>query len=92
MKVYSKYHCLLLRWAKFLNKKTILDLDDAPSRTNSPITLKNVEFMMENVFAVTVGSQALFNYAQQFSQNVHLIPSSIFLKYYQPNQQKKTVR
>ena len=42
---------------------------------------------MQHVSAVVVGSQALFDYAKQFSQNVHLIPSSIYLKYYQPAQE-----
>lgn len=84
-KTYSRWHCLLLRFARLMNKKTIFDLDDAPSRTNHPVTLRNVEFMMRRVSAVTVGSNALFEYARQFSDNVHLIPSSINLKHYQPS-------
>ena len=83
-KSYSRWHCQLLRVAKLLNKKTILDLDDAPSRTNNTVTLRNVEFMMRNVSAVTVGSKFLLNYASQFSSCVKLVPSSIYLKYYQP--------
>jgi glycosyltransferase involved in cell wall biosynthesis len=78
----------LLRWAKLLGKKTVLDLDDAPSRTNNPITLKNVEYMMRHVSAVTVGSRALFDYASRYSDSVYLVPSSIRLEYYQP--QKRT--
>lgn len=83
-KSYSRWHCLLMRWANVLGKKTLLDLDDAPSRINHPVTLRNVEFMMRNVSAVTVGSRVLYDYASNFSQNVQLIPSSIRLKYYQP--------
>jgi glycosyltransferase involved in cell wall biosynthesis len=81
-KTYSRWHCLLLHWAKWLGKKTLLDLDDAPSRTNNPVTLRNVEFMMRNVTAVSVGSRVLSEYAAQFSDQVHLIPSSIRLKHY----------
>ncbi len=83
-KTYSRWHVLLERWARLLGQKTILDLDDAPSRNNSPVTLRNVAKMMRNVTAVTVGSKALKEYAEQYSGNVHLIPSSIRLKYYSP--------
>lgn len=81
-KTYSRWHVLLERWARLLGKKTILDLDDAPSRNNNPVTLRNVEKMMRNVTAVTIGSKALKKYAEQYSGNVYLIPSSIRLKYY----------
>jgi glycosyltransferase involved in cell wall biosynthesis len=40
--------------------------------------------MMRNASAVTVGSRALLQYAGQYSSHVHLIPSSINLKYYRP--------
>ena len=90
-KVYSRWHCLCLRWANRLEKTTILDLDDAPSRVNHPVTLKNVEYMMCHVSAVTVGSQALFDYASQFSDHVHLIPSSITLEHYQPDQKVRAI-
>jgi glycosyltransferase involved in cell wall biosynthesis len=88
-KTYSRWHCLILRFALLLKKKTILDLDDAPSKTNNKTTLRNVEFMIKNVSAVTVGSQALYDYAFQFSEKIKLIPSSINLKYYQPIERKK---
>ncbi len=87
-KTYSRWHVLLDRLARLLGKKTILDLDDAPSRTNHPVTLHNVEFMMQNVSAITVGSKVLFDYTSQYSDSVHLIPSSIRLKYYQPMEKK----
>ena len=83
-KTYSRWHCLLLRQAKLLGRKTILDLDDAPSRNNNPSTLRNVEFMMRNASFVTVGSTALYDYASQYSRKVHLIPSSIRLEQYNP--------
>lgn len=87
-KVYSQYHYFLLLWAHCLKKTTILDLDDAPSRTQNSKTLRNVERMMSLASAVTVGSQALLDYTCQFTKNVHLVPSNIYLKYYQPDQRK----
>lgn len=87
-KTYSRWHCLLLRWASLLNKTTLLDLDDAPSRTNSPVTLRNVEYMMRRVSIVTVGSRFLQDYASQFSKDVRLIPSSIRLSNYHPIDKK----
>lgn len=83
-KTYSQYHYWLLRWAKLLKKRTIVDLDDAPSRTQNPKTLRNIQNMMNQASAVAVGSRALAEYANQFTKNVCLIPSSICLKYYQP--------
>lgn len=88
-KSYARWHCLLLRLANLLGKTTILDLDDAPSRTNHPVTLRNVEFMMRHASAVTVGSRVLLNYASRYSENVHLVPSCISLKYYQPGERRK---
>ncbi len=85
-KTYSRWHRLLMQWANFLSKTTLLDLDDAPSRLNHPTTLRTVEAMMHMASAVTVGSQALFRYASKFSQNVQLIPSSIALQHYQPTE------
>lgn len=82
-KTYSRWHCLLLRVATFCRKKTILDLDDSPSRTNNAVTMKNVEYMMQHVSTVVVGSAVLAEYARQYQGNVNLIPSSIYLKYYQ---------
>lgn len=76
-KTYSRYHRWLMALANRLGKKTILDLDDAPSRTQNPVTLRNVEAMMKNAFAVTVGSENLLAYARPFQSNSHLIPSSI---------------
>ena len=85
-KVYSRYHYFLLCWANFLKKTTIIDLDDAPSRTQNPKTLQNIERIMRSASVVTVGSRALFDYASQFSDSVRLVPSSIYLKYYQPDE------
>ncbi len=81
-KTYSRYHRWLMAYANFLGKKTYLDLDDAPSKVNSPVTLNNVEAMMRMADGVFVGNQNLFDYARQHQSNVYLIPSAINLKYY----------
>jgi len=91
-KSYSRWHCLLLRWAKLAGKNSVIDLDDAPSRSDNPTTLKNVEFMMRNVTTVTVGSGFLYDYASQYSDNVHLIPSCIRLKYYRPLKSRENTK
>ncbi len=88
-KTYSRYHRWLMVLANLLGKKTYLDLDDAPSRVNSPATLKNVEAMMHMAEGVFVGNQNLFDYAGQHQSNVHLIPSGIKLNNYQA---RKSIR
>ncbi|MCP3954882.1 MAG: glycosyltransferase family 4 protein, partial [Desulfobacterales bacterium] len=88
-KTYSRYHRWLMAYANFLGKKTYLDLDDAPSRVNSLVTLKNVEAMMRMADGVFVGNQNLLDYAGQHQSNVHLIPSGIRLSNYQLNKKAK---
>lgn len=83
-KTYGRWHVRLQRLATFLGKTTILDLDDAPSRSNDPVTLTNVTRMLKSVSVVTVGSKALQTYADEYSNNVHLLPSAIRLESYQP--------
>lgn len=91
-KTYGRWHAKLQNWAKFLGKTTILDIDDAPSRTNDPATLRNVIAMMKSASAVTVGSKALKTYAEKYSNRVSLLPSSIHLKYYQPLKKSRVKR
>ena len=81
-KTYSRYHRWLMVLAIMLKKKSYLDIDDAPSKTQSPGTLKNIESMMQMADGIFAGSQKLFDYAKQYQANVHLIPSGINLKYY----------
>ena len=83
-KTYGRWHLMLQRLATFLGKTTIFDLDDAPSRSNDPVTLRNVTRMLKSVSVVTVGSKALQTYADEYSNNVHLLPSAIRLESYQP--------
>ena len=81
-KTYSRYHILLARWARFLGKKIYLDIDDAPSRTQSPVTLKNFRTLATLCNSVFAGSQALVDYVRPFQPKVYLIPSGINLKNY----------
>jgi glycosyltransferase involved in cell wall biosynthesis len=81
-----------MSWAKLAGKKTVIDLDDAPSRTNNSVTLKNVEYMLRNVSVVTVGSRALFDYATGYSDNVYLIPSCVRLKYYRSLENRENAK
>ncbi|MFC1775869.1 glycosyltransferase family 4 protein [Pseudomonadota bacterium] len=87
-KTYSRYHRWLMMLANAIGKLTYLDLDDAPSRTQSPRTLKNVESMMHMADGVFVGNQNLFDYAKQHQPNVYLIPSGINLKHYHVSEKK----
>jgi glycosyltransferase involved in cell wall biosynthesis len=78
----SKWHVRLMAIANALGKKTLYDLDDAPSRINSPITLQNARKMMSNASAVIVGSQALLDYVRKYQPNSFLLPTSIKLENY----------
>ncbi|XCN74208.1 MAG: glycosyltransferase [Candidatus Electrothrix aestuarii] len=90
----SKWHVILMKLANRLGKKTLFDLDDFPSKVNSPITLYNAGRMMMQASAVMAGSPALVEYAQQYNSNAVLLPTSVQLKHYTPlkkSTSKKTV-
>ena len=72
--------------ARLLGKRTYLDLDDAPSRTRSPVTIHNIESMMRMADGVFVGNRNLFKYAEKQQSAVYLIPSAINLQFYKPNE------
>lgn len=72
-KRYSRWENPLRQLATFLGKITILDLDDAPSRTQNAVTLRNARRMIQNVSGVTVGSRNLLDYARQCQDNAFLI-------------------
>lgn len=80
----SRWHVRLMEIANCLGKKTLYDLDDIPSRTNSPVTLRNSGKMMAHASAVVVGSQALLEYAREYQSNSFLLPTSIKLENYVP--------
>ncbi len=80
----SKWHVRLMAIANALGKKTLYDLDDVPSRINSPITLQNASKMMTLSSAVIVGSQALLDYSREYQPNSFFLPTSIKLENYVP--------
>ncbi|MDX8396596.1 MAG: glycosyltransferase family 4 protein [Mariprofundaceae bacterium] len=82
-KTYSSYHRWLMKLAKMMGKRCYIDIDDAPSKINAPKTLKNFESMASMANGAFAGSQNLFDYCKRHQVNTHLIPSSIYLKYYQ---------
>ncbi len=81
-KTYSKYHLILLKLTKTLSKKCYVDIDDAPSRTMSEITLKYFREMSAQANGVFAGSQELVKLASQFQSNTFLIPSSLLVEAY----------
>lgn len=87
----SKIDLKLNILARLLGKKTIFDIDDAPAGVslNREVKKQTVK-MMKNCSAVIVGSHKLKDFAQNFNSHVYLIPSSINLNYYNPNQSKKS--
>lgn len=82
-KTYNKYHVKLNKWAKFLNKLTILDIDDAPSFDNSEVTLYNFKSMVSCSSAIFAGSSNLQKLTSQWNTNSYLIPSSLRMDFYQ---------
>ena len=89
-KTYSRYHRWLMGLARIMGKQTYLDLDDAPSKTHSPRTLRNVESMMRMADGVFVGNRNLFDLVKKHQSKVHLIPSGINLKHYHAAEEKPT--
>jgi len=85
-KVYSRYHRWLMILAKAMGKLCYLDIDDAPSKTNAPHTIRNFEAMVAMAHGVFAGSQHLHDYCKQHQTNTWLTPSSIYLKYYRMKQ------
>jgi glycosyltransferase involved in cell wall biosynthesis len=89
-KTYSRYHRWLMAFAKALGKKTYLDIDDAPSRINSPITLANFFAMCRMANGVFAGSRNLVELTQSHQPKSYLIPSSIKLENYSPIERKES--
>jgi len=81
-KVYSRYHRWLMALARFMGRLCYVDIDDAPSKTNAPKTLRNFESMVSIADGVFAGSQHLYDYCSRHQKHTYLIPSSIYLKYY----------
>jgi glycosyltransferase involved in cell wall biosynthesis len=84
-KVFSRWHLMLLRLATLLGRKTVVDLDDWPARTNDPRTLGVTSSMISRASCVTVGGRTLEAYARQHQESVVHVPSSIRTASYQPS-------
>lgn len=89
-KNYSKWHVSLMTMANRLCKKTLFDIDDAPSSVNSPVTLRNAGKMMTRASAVVVGSPALLDYAREYQPNSFFLPTSVKLENYVPAEKVET--
>jgi len=87
-KTYSRYHRWLMAFAQMMGKRCYMDIDDAPSKTNAPKTLRNFESMLAMSDGVFAGSQHLLNYCKKHQLKTYLIPSSIYLKNYARVEQK----
>ena len=75
----NKYFFLVLVFMKiFFQRKLVLDLDDAVY-LHSPLKTK-ILARLANV--VVVGSHSLYEWAQKYNRNVHLIPTSVSVSAY----------
>ena len=86
-KTFSRYHLLLLIYARLIGKKVFVDIDDAPSRTNKKRTLKNFSYMVKYSSKVFCGSDNLVAYVNSIKKNkAILVPTSIKIENYQPRE------
>jgi len=84
-KHYTFIDVYLNRFLRWVGKKTIFDIDDAPFGTaGRERTERQVCMMMQLSSGVTAASHALAEYAKEFSERVYVVPTSIRLEYYEP--------
>ena len=83
-KQYGRYDIMLARMARWLGKTVYFDIDDAPSRNASPVSIANARRMMRLCDGVLVGSRKLERLALEETDNVTLVPSSVRLASYKP--------
>jgi len=89
-KRYTGIDLKLNKLARFMGKKTIFDIDDAPGGVSLNSTAEEIAIqMMKYSSAVIVGSYKLLDFAKKFNRFTYLIPSSINLDYYKPKKEKK---
>lgn len=82
-KTFSRYHKWLMYWAKMWGKKVYMDIDDAPSLINSPVTLANFSAMVKRADGVWCGSPKLVDYVDKIEKGKSkLIPTTVKLKNY----------
>jgi len=89
-KRYTGINVKLNKLARFMGKKTIFDIDDAPGGVSLNSTAEEMAIqMMKYSSAVIVGSHKLFDFAKRFNRFTYLLPTSINLDYYKPKKEKK---
>lgn len=81
-KQYTRYDVALQRIARAFGKRVFFDIDDAPSRVQDKISLRNAESMMRESHGVFAGSRNLEKLAQDAGGTVHFVPSGIRLANY----------
>lgn len=87
-KRFSRWDYHVINLARLMGKGVVFDLDDAYSKVKSKITLSNVIRIMKRASAVTVGSKNLLEFAKQYQDNSHYLPTSIKLENYELPKQK----
>ena len=89
-KRYSPIDIKLNKIARITGKKTVFDIDDAPSGVSlNPDTKKHAIEMMKSSSTVIVGSHKLADFAQNFNNHVYLISSPVNLNYYKPKREMR---
>jgi len=81
-KQYTRYDIMLMRVARALGKQVFFDIDDAPSRAQREISLRNARTMMREAHGVFTGSRNLEKLALDAGATTHFIPSGIRLANY----------
>jgi glycosyltransferase involved in cell wall biosynthesis len=76
-KTYSRFHLILAKIIRALNKPYFVDIDDFPSRNHNEITLKNFQKLCTLSNGVFAGSETLKIWISSFQPKVYLVPSSI---------------
>ncbi len=74
--ITNRYYANMLKLLLFIRREnTIYDFDDAEYLRNPDSTLI---YFLKNSAIITVGSQALKEYAQKINSNVHLLTSPVY--------------
>ena len=76
-KTYSRWHIRLLKFAKFIGKRTYVDIDDYPAPTMVSQTLRNFEMMLVQSDGALAGCPALLEYVRPFQENSSLLRTGI---------------
>jgi len=76
-KKYGRYDLISARIARLLGKPLFLDIDDAPSRIQSPKTEQNARIMMRLSRSVLAGCKNLSELAHEAGASAHFIPTGV---------------